>query len=263
MNDPNHYFDMERLAQYDLTPATLPHLRNELLGIIYIDRHRNPEVVAAETKEDPARVYMLMGLLPYSIQEGFLKLKSAFVSRRDMIRRGASSADLDQIEQNIIYVMGVMSHYVGDGAQPLHMTVHHHGWVGENPEGYTTNPRFHRWIDGGFIEAAQITYEGMKDRIQPAVGLWPEQVASADASAFPHIMDFLVETHRHVVPLYQLDKDGKLGLLEPSPEGRLFIEEQLLRGGQFLGNVYYGAFKSAEQVPLFYEREMPPPVPSE
>ena len=40
--------------------------------------------------------------------------------------------------------MGVMGHYVGDCAQPLHTTKHHNGWVGENPHGYTTWPGLHK-----------------------------------------------------------------------------------------------------------------------
>ena len=39
--------------------------------------------------------------------------------------------------------MGVMGHYVGDGSQPLHTTVHFNGWVGDNPKGYTTKQTFH------------------------------------------------------------------------------------------------------------------------
>jgi len=260
INDPDHYFDLEHLDLYGLTPETVPELRNELLGAIYIERLLKPEKFPVETKEDTSKVNMLMGTLPYAIHENFLKLKSGFVSLREMNRKGASAADISQIEQNIVYIMGVMSHFVGDGAQPLHMTVHHHGWVGENPRAYTTSARFHRWIDGGFIEAAEITYDGMKERIQPSVCIWPEESLPDNPSAFPYIIDYLVETHRRVEPLYELEKDGKLGRLDPSAEGRLFIEDQLLRGGQVLGNLYYSAFKSAERVPLYSDREKPAAV---
>ena len=54
------------------------------------------------------------------------------------------------------YVMGVMGHYVGDATQPLHTTKHYNGWVGDNPEGYTTSRKIHSWIDGGFWTATGV-----------------------------------------------------------------------------------------------------------
>lgn len=250
INDPDHYFDLESMAEYNLTPKTLPDLRNELLGHIYIERIQHPEKFVIADESDDARVYLLFGLLPYSIQDYFLKLKAEFIYYRDMKNKGSTPEDLAQAEQNIIYTMGVMSHFVGDGAQPLHLSVHHHGWVGDNPEGYTSSRKIHSWIDGGFIEAAQITYDSFKDRIQPAEIIWPGDTVPHEISAFPSIMEYLVESHRRVEPLYQLEKNGKLNGDKPSPEGCRFIEDQLLRGSHYLGSLYYSAFKSAEMVPL-------------
>jgi len=65
--------------------------------------------------------------------------------------------------------MDVMGHFVGDGAQPLHVTKHHHGWVGDNPKGYATNTTFHAWIDGGFFKkTGGINSQALVGRIRPA-----------------------------------------------------------------------------------------------
>jgi len=64
--------------------------------------------------------------------------------------------------------MGVMGHFVGDGAQPLHTTIPHNGWVGANPKGYTTARTFHAWIDGGFIRTAGLKLDDLLPRLHPA-----------------------------------------------------------------------------------------------
>ena len=70
---------------------------------------------------------------------------------------------------NIIYIMGVMGHYVGDASQPLHTTIHHHGWVGPNPNGYTTNRTFHSWIDGGYFRKVRgLSFPELQKKLRPA-----------------------------------------------------------------------------------------------
>jgi hypothetical protein len=239
INEPDHYFDLELLEDYGLTPETLPELRNDLIGRIYIEQARDPEKYPPpEPGAYDPRVRNLFGLLPYSINENYLKLKSTFATLAWLNAIGASESDIADAQQNAIYHMGILSHFVGDGAQPLHVTIHHHGWVGDNPNGFTRNPQFHSWIDGGFIAVSGITFDGIKDRVRPAALVWPGKTAAQDANAFPVIVDYLVGTHQLVEPLYTLRKKKKLLEEDPSPEGKAFIEEQLLRGGQFLGDLY-------------------------
>ena len=61
--------------------------------------------------------------------------------------------EITNAQANVVYRMGILSHFVGDAAQPLHTTEHFNGWTGENPKGYTTSRRFHSWVDGGFFKA--------------------------------------------------------------------------------------------------------------
>ena len=39
--------------------------------------------------------------------------------------------------------MGWLGHYVADAAMPLHDSIHHDGWAGDNPKGYTRDPNIH------------------------------------------------------------------------------------------------------------------------
>jgi len=36
------------------------------------------------------------------------------------------------IEHKIVFYAGWLGHYVGDGSQPLHTTIHYNGWVDDH-----------------------------------------------------------------------------------------------------------------------------------
>src|SRR5712672_2343549 len=88
------------------------------------------------------------------------------------------------MQENLLYIMGVMGHYVGDASQPLHTTIHHHGWVGDNPQHYTTSRGFHAWIDGGFFnKIGGVNFKEMQSKLRPA-----QLVALGDRPAKPEEM---------------------------------------------------------------------------
>jgi hypothetical protein len=104
-----------------------------------------------------------------------------------------------------------MGHYVGDAAQPLHTTIHHHGWVGENPQHYSTNRSFHSWIDGGYFRKIHgANLKAMEGRLRPAREVWLGDRPAKPEEIFKAAMAFIVEQRKMLEPLYQLEKEGKL-----------------------------------------------------
>jgi hypothetical protein len=145
----------------------------------------------------------------------------------------------------VLYLMGVMGHYVGDCSQPLHTTKHFNGWVGPNPKGYTTWRGFHSWIDGGLIAKAGIRLENLLPRVRSAqpISLAPRE--DGRDPMFVAVIHYLLEQHKAVEPLYQLEKDGKVGRGDQpvAPEAQALIERQLLAGGQMLGALWLTAWR--------------------
>ncbi len=136
--------------------------------------------------------------------------------------------------ENVIFHMGLLSHFVGDGCQPLHLTEHHHGWHGPNPNGYTTDKAFHAFIDGGVIAHHQLNAESLMPCKLPAATVEAEKY-------FPQICEYLYGNWEQVEPLYKLEKSGQL----EQEKGREFIEQQLLKGGSMLAGVWMCAMESA------------------
>jgi len=246
-NGPDHYLDLEELADYSLTPQTVPPLRYDLAARLAIMRVAHPERFAPiDPTKNKDHTRELIGLAPYAIAEHCGKLRSGFSYLKAYQNYGGTPEEIANAQENILYIMGVMGHYVGDCAQPLHVTKHHHGWVGANPKGYATNSTIHGWIDGGFFrKAGGIQVNSLTDKIRPAkiVGdpLKPDDL-------FRQVMAYLVATEQQVEPLYQLNQAGKLTPENPSSaEGRAFLEGQLVKGGQMLGDLWYSAWQQATE----------------
>ena len=253
---PDHYLDLEDIKLYDLTPATLPPLRYDFVAAIVKARAAHPErFPAIDPAKDSDHTREINGFLPWAITENFEKLQSGFATLAALEKMGGTPEEIANAKQNIIYVMGVMGHFVGDASQPLHTTMYHHGWTtNNNPNHYTTSFKFHQWIDGGFFSATGgINVPKLSPRIQPA-----EKMPAADDpnGIFHASVNFLVAANKLVEPLYILDRDGKLSNKENrGAEGRAFLESQLVKSGQLLGNLWFTAWATAPE-DTFLEREL-------
>ncbi len=253
---PDHYIDIEELKLYDLTPQTLPPLRYDFAAAIVKARLAYPKrFPAQETGKDADHTRELSGFLPWAITENFEKLQSGFASLAALEKHGGTPEEIANARQNIVYVMGVMGHFVGDASQPLHTTMHHHGWVGENPNHYTTSFRFHEWIDGGFLgKTGGIDVKKLSAKNPAAATL---TVATNDPNGiFKTSVNFIVAANKLVEPLYKLDRDGKLSPREDhGAEGRAFLEGQIMKSGQFLGSLWLTAWQTAPE-DTFLTREL-------
>jgi hypothetical protein len=246
-NSPDHFIDLEDLAPYRLKPSTLSHFRYEFTTQLAVARAANPRAFPPiNPTNDLDRTKALIGFLPWTITEYYAKLKAAF-SYLKTFEEAGTPEEITNARQNVIYLMGVMGHFVGDATQPLHTTRNFNGWVDRNPRGYTTNKSFHAWIDGGYFQMTGLfSVADLQSRLRPAEALWPEDFHSHHDDIFPEVMNYIVEQHKRVEPLYQLEKEGKFSLDdERGLAGRDFLAGQLINAGQMLGDLWDSAWQQA------------------
>jgi len=246
-NGPDHYLDLDDLSEYGLTPQTLPMFRYDFSAKLALARAAHPEkfpAIDAAKNKDHTRE--LVGFLPWAIVEYCGKLKSGFSYLKAFENYGGTPEEIANAQANIIYIMGVMGHFVGDAAQPLHVTKHHHGWVGNNPHGYTTSYGFHQWIDGDFFrKTGGIKSESLAGKMQPAKVIG-DPTKSDDL--FKQVMAYLLETQAQIEPLYELDKERKLSAeSENRLEGRAFLDGQLVKASQMLSDLWFSAWQQATE----------------
>jgi hypothetical protein len=247
VNGPDHYLDLEDLKLYGLTPETLPLMRYDFAADIARERAAHPEKFPPiDPGRDADHTRELCGFLPWTITEYYEKLKSGFSCLKTFQKHGGTPDEIANAQANVIYVMGVMGHFVGDGSQPLHTTMHFNGWIGDNPHGYTTSLKFHAWIDGGYFrQTGGITVGKLMGKIHPA-----ERIKNAGLpdGMFRDAVAYLVEQNKLVGPLYELDKEGRLtGEGDQGLAGRAWLDGQLVKAGQMLGDIWYTAWLEAPE----------------
>jgi hypothetical protein len=194
---------------------------------------------AQKSHPDLALTPEKVGLQPYVTTEVWERLKSAM---RDYRKLKEDHKDTKPVECEIVFLAGWLGHYVGDGSQPLHMTIQYNGWTGPNPNGYTTEHKIHAEFESTFVSANIKPAE-----VAPLIAAKP--VVLGDV--FTDYMAYLRHTNSLVEKTYQLEKAGGFSGAG-TPEGKVFAEERLAAGATELRDMIYSAWvKSAEPVPAY------------
>lgn len=237
VNNPDHYLDVELLIDFGLTLETMPELRRVYTDHVAMHKVTHTGIKQPKIDEkDKAYVHHVPGLLAHEIAELQWTIAASWTQLKtfEAHPERVSAAMIENARQNIVYHMGVLSHYVGDGSQPLHLTKHYNGWVGENPRGYTTDNEFHAFLDDGVIRLHKINYDELKPRVLPA------RTVNKDRY-WRDILGYLRESNELVRPLYELEKSGRLR----ESRGKRFIEDRLLAAGSMLAGVWNAAYDGA------------------
>jgi hypothetical protein len=214
---PEHFIDLE-LAD---ALGPLPHKRFDFLA----------EVYAAH--QDPTKI----GLQPWETDEVWERLKAAMRQYRALKAEGQ---DTRPVEQAILFYAGWLGHYVGDGSQPLHVTVKYNGWVGANPNGYTTEHSIHYEFESPFV-AANLHADDVAPKMTP--------VKAIAGDMFDAYVAYLRQTATYVEKVYQLDKAGGF-VGAGTAESRAFTAERLAAGASMLRDMIFTAWlDSAQPVP--------------
>jgi len=204
-------------------------------------------------REHGANQYVY-GYLPYSIVDGWLQLRKDFgYWRVDAIgeRTGATPDDRawfarDRTLRELLIArdLGYWSHFIGDGSQPMHVSVHYNGWGPfANPHGYSQE-KLHAWFEGDFV----------RHDIQPAdilakvAGYWECGCPIERRTAL-----YLEATLATTEPLYALEKAG--GFKGDAFPGRAFTAERLAAAVSELRDQIVDAWRASADSEVGY-----PPV---
>ena len=239
-HSPGHFVDLDDDGRVlgGPTLATLPPTRAEY------------EAALREAGVDGWKA----GYLPYSIVETWQRLakdfgywrvvKAAEARETNMDRRAWYAEFRRRRESLIMATIGDLSHFVGDGSQPLHVTTHYNGWGDyPNPKGFT-RARIHEPFE------ATLVFDTVKAAsVAAAVGPYKP----CDCDIEKRVAAYLTATGEQVEPLYILEKAG--GLAAGDPRGSAFATARMAVGAGELRDLIVEAWRAAGQSKVGY-----PPV---
>jgi hypothetical protein len=214
---PEHFIDLEPADAL----GPLPHRRLDF------------EVRAFATGQRPEKI----GLQPWEATEIWERLKAALREYRGL---AAAGMDTRPVEQAVIFYSGWLGHYVGDAAQPLHTTIQYNGWIGPNPNGYTTAHQIHWQFEGPFV-GANVHAPEVQAKMTP--------LHAIQGDIFDAYVAYLRQSATHVEKVYQLEKAGGF-VGAGTAESRDFTAARLAAGASMLRDMIYTAWlESAQPVP--------------
>ena len=163
-------------------------------------------------------------------------LSHAASTEKNPGRRAWFRADLKRREAAALQTLGRLSHYVADGSQPLHMTIHYNGWAeGPNPEGFTT-ARIHGPFEGDLVARAV--------RIEDVRRAMSSQGQVLEGPLETRISAYLKTGWEEVPNLYRLEKAG--GLAQGDPRGGAYAAGRLGAGAAALRDFTVLAWQTSE-----------------
>ncbi len=233
--DPNHGWFRE---QFDFM-TEVPRSRYEFVIALY-DAHRK----LAMTDPEAARLTNVRwtGTLPYAAMEGYERLKAAFrtyhmIQTMEPPESFGKWPNLKHVEMEIAFYMGWLGHYTGDGAQPLHDSIHHDGWQGPNPKNYTRDRSIHGLFESRYVELIDLELDDFTGRIGK-----PKVLDDPFASIVAH----LDKAQNNVERVYQLEQAGALADKDHA-EARELVYQQVAAGAELLRDLTYTAWVKREE----------------
>ncbi len=237
-DDPGHYLDLGDDGTVAGGPAlsALPATRegyDTALRAVGSDQYR-------------------MGFLPYAIVDGWQQVREDFAYWRydDLGARTATApgdrawfaADRKRRETLATRDVGVWAHYVGDGSQPLHVSIHYNGWGdAPNPHAYSTDKTLHARFEGSFVRT-HVELAAVRAQMTP--------LRAASGSIEGEVVRYLAVTNSEVTPLYQIE--GEHGFASASPKAIAFATRCVANGASELRDLIVDAWRSSAGASVGY-----------
>jgi hypothetical protein len=195
------------------------------------------------------------GFLPYEIVDGWQRLQKDFAYwrvARAGEQRAASAEDRAWLAQDrhrremlILRDVGIWSHFVGDGSQPLHLSIHFNGWGPfPNPNHYSTSTKLHAYFEGEFVRN-HVDVGNVAAKVRP--------YADCGCTIEQRTVNYLLATRSQVIPLYELDKAS--GFDGSNQAGKDFVAERLAAAVSELRDLIVDAWRTSAEATVGY-----PPV---
>lgn len=237
--DTAHFVDMDDAGRVMNAsgPAidALPRLKSEY----------DAALIAAGTSVNDA------GYLPYAIMDGWQQLVRDFAYIRVLTaaearethpeRRAWYRVDRERRQALTLRDIGVLAHYVGDGSQPHHTTIHYNGWDRNtpNPEGFTTSRQTHGDFEGAFTSRV-----ARLDMVEAAMPAFNDRAVDMNG----RIAAYLRTTLAEVVPFYRLQKAG--AFRDADARGAEFVTARLGAGAAELRDLIVLAWRASGETTI-------------
>jgi hypothetical protein len=205
----------------------------------------------------PASDEYAQGYLPYSIADGWQRIVRDLAYWRVDVAGETKAATADERaffaydrgirEAVTLRDVGYWSHFVGDGSQPLHVSVHFNGWNAKqypNPESFSESRTIHSRFETALVRA--VATEDLVVARVPAL-------ATPSDPLLAQVGTYLAMTESFVPAVYRLEAAG--GIDAHSPAATALVLDRLAAGAAETRDLIVEAWQASASASVGY-----PPV---
>lgn len=215
-NAPNHFLDFEYVSDLEL-----PSERYEYIRLLDVSGTLKRFGIDLDTP----------GFLPWRIAEVSEQLEREW---RNWSREDLSRDERKAVEESIVFLSGVLGHYVADAANPHHATIHYNGWaIAPAPAGYATDCSTHSRFESYFVTKSVEAKDVFEEVAPPTTR--PEYFATA--------VDLVKSSQARVDQLYRIDAQGGFDPSNGSEEAHRFVVSRLAVGASVLRDLWWTAYR--------------------
>jgi hypothetical protein len=226
--DPNHGWFREQFAFMKVIPRS----RYEFVLALY---RENLRIRKTEPENAQRMNVRWTGTLPFAAAEVYGHLVADMRYLRKARLEGKDTAFL---EQTCAFYVAWMGHYIGDGSQPLHDTIHHDGWQGPDPKGYTRDPKIHGRFESQYVDAISLSENDILSRIG--------QPGHLTGDIFDMMLAHLDEAGSNMEAIYKLDKRNAFADVHDT-EAKEMVYSRTAAGARMLRDLVYRAWLESAQ----------------
>ncbi|HTX56470.1 MAG TPA: hypothetical protein VMD47_05130 [Candidatus Acidoferrales bacterium] len=227
-------------------------------GVVHLDALPKSMGAYADALAKAGTTPYRVGFIPYTILDGFerVRMDLAYWRVYDYLathaqtpeKRAQFAYDRDLRQTLTVRDIGDWSHFVGDGSQPLHISIHYNGWGDyPNPNNYTTK-HIHSYFESQFVnQYAKI--DDVRALVSADTMAPPDHLLSQEELA-AIVGEYLAGTAKAVPELYQLYGSGDFE--RGTPKAVRFTDEQLARGAVMLRDLIVLAWENSLEQSVGY-----------
>jgi hypothetical protein len=225
----NHIF------KWEIAPRLLPPTRHAFFA--QLSEGKNPTQAAAAIRN--------IGTAPYGIKEWGEMLTGAFRRWREMPEGTPAEKTRRRMhERSILFMAGVLGHWITDLSQPMHTSIHVTSWHASapNPQGYSGRG-LHSRFETNYVDRV-IRTEDIAARVEPQPRLLGDWLRESET--------YIAANNTHVEQIYRWDKDAPFGDGNEPAAAKPFTAARLAEGAQMLRDAWHTAWvRSQAPLPKF------------
>ncbi len=253
--DSAHYYDIDLVVK-QFTFATVPKTLEDVVSAaksLCLLKERAPEINCDDTSS-VKDVMIAIGSAPWRIEQLATKMQESFAKAKSFEGKPNSTDQFNAAVDDALFFGGILSHFIGDLAQPMHVTDDYDGYAAKagGLHGYFEDQVVNQ-LNFGFFDDAQkyaLRHQTLKKLLaKEKVQTYSDYAIALSINSLNRLPRLFEIDRKHAVIKESSNKDGLKIAAQRKPAKdtahffRGLLVERFAYGADFLATIWFEAWQ--------------------